>query len=95
MIFISAFWPAIAATKPDVWAWLGDVVYSDDRKFFSYFVPAPLADVAAKLEAQKELPGYKNFSSQVPIVGIWVRLFANLFEFLRHSTRFFPSDDHF
>lgn len=72
LYLVSAFWPAIAATQPDLWAWLGDVVYSDDRKFFAYFVPSALPEVAAKLQAQKELPGYKNFSAQVPIVGIWV-----------------------
>ena len=37
-------WPAIAATRPDVWMWLGDAVYADTRSFpLTIHVTAPSA----------------------------------------------------
>ncbi len=47
-----SMWSHIAATKPDAFVFLGDVVYADTRRGPGDFVPSPLELVQAKFDAQ-------------------------------------------
>ena len=53
---------AIAAQRPDLWIWLGDVVYGDTTS------ERELRDKYAHLLAA---PAYRRFVDQVPVVGTW------------------------
>lgn len=55
-------WPVIAKHEPDVFVWLGDDIYgdSDDMRV-----------MRAKYAKQLANPGYREFTSKVPIVGTW------------------------
>lgn len=55
-------WPVIARRNPNVFVWLGDDIYgdSDDMRV-----------MRAKYAQQLANPGYREFTSKVPIVGTW------------------------
>ena len=56
-------WPVIAREKPDVWVWLGDNIYGDTDD---------MALLKQKYDTQLNLPGYRQFRTQVPtIIGTW------------------------
>jgi alkaline phosphatase D len=56
-------WPVIARDKPDVWMWLGDDIYGDTDD---------MAVLKQKYDTQFNLPGYRQFRAQVPvIIGTW------------------------
>ncbi|HEX8325960.1 MAG TPA: alkaline phosphatase D family protein [Hymenobacter sp.] len=56
-------WPVIARDKPDVWVWLGDNIYGDTDD---------MALLKQKYDTQFNLPGYREFRTQVPtIIGTW------------------------
>ena len=56
-------WPVIAQDKPDVWMWLGDNIYGDTDD---------MAVLKQKYDTQFNLPGYRQFRAQVPvIIGTW------------------------
>lgn len=57
-----SIWPNIAADKPELWIWSGDIVYADTE------------DMRIKADAyqkQKVNPAYQKFLAQVPAIGIW------------------------
>lgn len=65
---VQPFWPVLAAREPDLFIWLGDIVYPDP------ILPLPVInlDRLAHLYAvQKEMPAYATFRQQVPILGIY------------------------
>ena len=55
-------WQPIRACKPEVWIWLGDIVYgrADD-----------LSDLARRYKSEKEHPEYTALRQQTRVVGIW------------------------
>lgn len=55
-------WPDICDTRPDVWAWLGDIVYADTENIAR--TRALYADQAARLD-------YAALVAQTRVVGIW------------------------
>jgi len=56
------YWQHIAATKPDLWLWLGDIIYGDTEDMKA------LEEMYA---AQKTNPHYSAFLENTPAVGIW------------------------
>jgi alkaline phosphatase D len=55
-------WNAIREGKPDVWVWLGDIVYAR---------AGDLADLARRYRAAKDHPGYKSLREQCRVLGTW------------------------
>ena len=56
------YWSTIAATRPDLWIWLGDNIYGDTDD---------MAVLKSKYEMQKSNSYYKNFLKSTPVIGIW------------------------
>lgn len=55
-------WKSIADENPDLWIWMGDIIYGDSKN---------MNVLSGKYMAQKSHPAYQRFLEQVPIVGIW------------------------
>ena len=55
-------WPAVVASKPDLWIWLGDNIYGDSED---------MSVLEAKYHQQKNNPGYQELLKTCPVVGIW------------------------
>lgn len=55
-------WSSIQATKPDLWVWLGDVIYADTDD---------MNKMQKMYQAQKAIPEYATFVKSTPIIGIW------------------------
>lgn len=55
-------WKPIAAARPDVWIWTGDIVYADTAD------PAVFAEHYGKLKAT---PGYRALRQQARVLGVW------------------------
>jgi alkaline phosphatase D len=55
-------WDPIVKSEPQLWIWLGDIVYGDTTQ---------MEELAAKYQAQREVPGYVLLRSKVPVVGTW------------------------
>jgi len=55
-------WQPIRDCKPDLWIWLGDIVYgrADD-----------LDGLARKYRSEKNNPGYKALRDQCRVIGVW------------------------
>jgi len=66
-------WRSIVDAKPDLFVWLGDVVYADTPSFPLVWTATPLDKMRAKFDAQKASPLYSELRNQTPIVGVWVR----------------------
>lgn len=64
-------WSPISDFQPQLWIWLGDVVYADTKHFPMFWEPSPVSVMKAKYDAQKARPAYHNFSSSTPIIGTW------------------------
>lgn len=62
------FWPHLAQRNPDLFIWLGDIVYPDP------ILPGPVMNLK-RLEhlyaVQKTLPGYGAFREKIPVIGIY------------------------
>ena len=57
------YWPTIGAHHPDVWLWLGDIVYSDTDD---------MVRMKADYDQLKNAPEYAAFSARTPLVfGVW------------------------
>jgi alkaline phosphatase D len=57
------YWPTIGAHKPDVWLWLGDIVYSDTDD---------MVRMKADYDQQKNAPEYAEFLRKTPqVFGVW------------------------
>eukprot|EP00743_Colponemidia_sp_Colp-15_P007648 GILK01008275.1.p1 GENE.GILK01008275.1~~GILK01008275.1.p1 ORF type:complete len:423 (-),score=39.30 GILK01008275.1:95-1363(-) len=67
----NTLWDHIVDFQPDLWVWLGDVVYADTRVFPFVWVPSSLETVKAKFDAQLTVPGYQRLLNQTPVVGVW------------------------
>jgi alkaline phosphatase D len=55
-------WKPIRECKPDLWVWLGDIVYGSAND---------LTDLARRYQAEKDNPEYKSLREQCRIVGTW------------------------
>lgn len=55
-------WDAILGQSPDLWIWLGDIVYADTED---------MSKMRDKYATQKMNPAYANLTDQVPVIGIW------------------------
>ncbi len=55
-------WKPIRECKPDLWIWLGDIVYGSAND---------LTDLARRYRAEKDNPEYKSLREQCRIVGTW------------------------
>lgn len=55
-------WPAIVENQPNVWIWLGDIIYADTKD------PKELAAHYRKL---KTLPEYKKLRARTQVIGIY------------------------
>jgi alkaline phosphatase D len=55
-------WKPILECKPDLWIWLGDIVYgrADD-----------LTDLARRYRAAKDQPDYRALRDQAQVIGVW------------------------
>ena len=65
-------WKSIIDASPDLFVWLGDVVYADSPILPLISTSSPLDVMASKFEAQKTSPLYSQLRSTTPIVGVWV-----------------------
>lgn len=73
-----SIWKSIVNAKPDLFVWLGDVVYADSPSLPLLWKSTPLNEMAAKFNAQKTSPLYSQLRSTTPIVGVWVRKAKNV-----------------
>eukprot|EP00164_Ancoracysta_twista_P002898 GFYU01003856.1.p1 GENE.GFYU01003856.1~~GFYU01003856.1.p1 ORF type:complete len:455 (-),score=86.03 GFYU01003856.1:95-1459(-) len=64
-------WDHIIAEDPQLFVWLGDIVYGDTRKYPFVWEPSPIPEMKAKFDAQKRQPGYQRLLRQCPVVGIY------------------------
>jgi len=55
-------WKPIRECKPDLWIWLGDIVYGRADR---------LGELARKYRNEKEHPEYKALRDQCRIIGVW------------------------
>lgn len=69
-------WKGIADANPDIFVWLGDVVYADTPLFPMIAKSTPIPQMRAKFDAQKSSPLYSQLREKTPIVGVWVRKLA-------------------
>jgi hypothetical protein len=65
------FWPLIAHERPDLFVWLGDIVYADTPVFLKWRLPASAAAVGAMLRAQAAAPAYAAFAAAHAVVGVY------------------------
>lgn len=56
------FWPTITATQPDLWIWLGDIVYADTED---------MTVMRAKYDGLKADPGYTVLRRACAVTGMW------------------------
>lgn len=68
-----SIWKSIINANPDIFVWLGDVVYADTMKIPLIGQATPIPEMRAKFDAQKNSPLYSQLRSKTPIVGVWVR----------------------
>ena len=55
-------WNTITNQDPEVWVWLGDIVYSEKGS---------MKDLSEKYAQQKRLPAYKKLEENTTIFGVW------------------------
>jgi alkaline phosphatase D len=55
-------WDAIRQCKPDLWIWLGDIVYGKADN---------LPDLARRYQTEKDNPDYKSLREQCRVIGVW------------------------
>lgn len=65
-------WKGIVDSNPDLFVWLGDVVYADTPLFPMIAKSTPIPQMRAKFDAQKSSPLYSELRQKTPIVGVWV-----------------------
>ena len=55
-------WSAIRQCNPDLWIWLGDIVYGSAKN---------LPDLERRYRTEKEQPDYKFLRAQCRVLGVW------------------------
>ncbi len=56
------YWNVIASKQPDLWIWMGDIIYSDTEDMDEH---------KKEYDRFKSNPYYQKFIGQVPVIGIW------------------------
>lgn len=79
--FPQPLWPKIAAHEPELWVWMGDIIYADMKELgeprpFSIsphkmFVEAPAEELVRKYNKLMANEDYAAFVNRTPIIGIW------------------------
>ena len=68
-------WATISAQKPQVWIWLGDVVYNDENVMPFIRRPVPTDVMRSKYDKQKQRTEYQQFIKQLQlkngVIGVW------------------------
>jgi alkaline phosphatase D len=64
-------WDAIVSYDPDIWLWIGDVVYGDWSVLPGYYLPGSSIAIKGKLQHQKENHSYQRLANRTTILGIW------------------------
>eukprot|EP01117_Protostelium_nocturnum_P010183 TRINITY_DN3641_c0_g1_i1.p1 TRINITY_DN3641_c0_g1~~TRINITY_DN3641_c0_g1_i1.p1 ORF type:complete len:454 (-),score=134.57 TRINITY_DN3641_c0_g1_i1:153-1514(-) len=64
-------WDGILSYNPDLWVWLGDVVYVDIMLLPGYFFPRSLTYIKGEYDYQKNHPKYKQLIEKIPTIGVW------------------------
>ena len=79
-------WDEISKFDPQLWMWLGDIVYADNiwrsGRIYIYFYNsvATIHDIRQKYALQKNITGYKNLIAKTPeVLGVWVLLISPTF----------------
>ncbi|PRP79516.1 hypothetical protein PROFUN_12707 [Planoprotostelium fungivorum] len=80
-------WGAIDTYNPDLWVWLGDVVYVDRLVFPGYFKPSSLERIQEQYNIQKNHSEYRKLISKTSTIGVWVSS-----PVMQQADR--PQDDH-
>eukprot|EP01118_Nematostelium_gracile_P011443 TRINITY_DN4058_c0_g1_i1.p1 TRINITY_DN4058_c0_g1~~TRINITY_DN4058_c0_g1_i1.p1 ORF type:complete len:427 (-),score=97.64 TRINITY_DN4058_c0_g1_i1:3-1232(-) len=62
---------SVVQYKPQLWIWLGDVVYNDDRVFLGIFNPSTPEMMHEKYTKQKNSSHYQKLIKNTPVIGIW------------------------
>jgi alkaline phosphatase D len=55
-------WKKILNSDPDLWVWLGDVVYADTRN---------MNRMTRKYQLQKNFSDYRALEAKIPVIGTW------------------------
>ncbi|WP_242072621.1 alkaline phosphatase D family protein [Microcoleus sp. FACHB-68] len=55
-------WQPIISSKPDLWIWLGDIIYGDT---------SDMKVMQRKYQAEKANPGYQALLKTTPVIGTW------------------------
>ena len=55
-------WPYVMENDPDLWIWLGDIIYGDSDQE---------SVLQAKYNQQKSRASYQRLIAKVPVIGIW------------------------
>ncbi len=55
-------WKSVSANQPDLWVWLGDIIYADTEN---------MDKMKIMYDLQKTTPEYADFISRTPTIGIW------------------------
>jgi alkaline phosphatase D len=66
-----AYWARVAQRRPDVWVWLGDVVYADVPVLLKLRLPASAERLKAHWDGQLASAHYRAFSAATPVLGIY------------------------
>ncbi|GMJ10527.1 hypothetical protein like AT5G42370 [Hibiscus trionum] len=79
-------WDAINKFDPQVFIWLGDNIYGDIRRPFSFigkertigpwknaprFVPSPHSEMLSRYNMAKNVPGYSRLRANAKVIGTW------------------------
>jgi alkaline phosphatase D len=65
-------WDTILNRSPDLFVWLGDIVYADHPVFLKIRIPGTTSDVkeSYKMQIDNHI-GYRSLMSSIPIVGVY------------------------
>lgn len=65
-------WEAILKRTPDLFVWLGDIVYADHAVFLKIRIPGSPSDVKEAYRVQiAEHESYRSLMATIPIVGVY------------------------
>lgn len=65
-------WDRIVLSSPELWIWLGDVIYADTYFLVKFIrMPSPLSVMKQKFEKQKKNPLYGKLLDTSPVIGVW------------------------
>eukprot|EP00753_Platysulcus_tardus_P000796 PLAT10724.1.p1 GENE.PLAT10724.1~~PLAT10724.1.p1 ORF type:complete len:360 (-),score=36.60 PLAT10724.1:316-1395(-) len=66
-----SMWSEVLDYKPQLWVWLGDIVYADHRLGRARFRMNNLSVIADRYATQKQLPLYSQVRESAHVIGIW------------------------